>query len=120
MDFLINAIESFWNALLAVFQTVFDYAKSGYGWICGLIVSFVLVITSFLHTAADFLSDLVSRITAIVVPDSNVVMAATDWLNTANTFFPVVEGFAILVVLSLAWLAATTYRFAKSWIPTVA
>jgi hypothetical protein len=117
---LIDWLERLWEAVLAVFQTVWDWTKYGYVWLVGLVLAFVTVTQQVVVTVGQFVSDLATTLGSLTLSTSpGSTGAFSDWLAVGNTIFPVQEGFTLMAALSVTWLACIVYRFIKSWIPTV-
>ena len=116
---IISTIVNLFDAAIVVGQTLWDWLKTGYAWIIALIVVLLAIIQAIVDRAYEVLSTLVTSIANIIVPDGHVTTASQNILDTANTFFPVSEGFIMLIAFCALWAAAITYRLIKSWLPTL-
>jgi hypothetical protein len=108
-----------WVAFKALLKVIWDYCKTGWTWLVGLIWILVVAIIDVINTINDMVTTLLAKLAAIVVPSPTVLTSVSDWFNVINTFFPLVEMFVILAGLSTLWIIALYYRFTKSWLPTV-
>ena len=120
-DWLLNFFANLWSAFVSLVQGVWDFCKTGWTWIVALIVGFVSVthhVSTFVYnTAADLLTQ-VSGVALTSSPGAHVGTAG-DIIAIANTFFPVAEGFTLVVAYCLIVAAAYSYRLVKSWLPTL-
>ena len=122
---LINWFESLWTAFVTLTQTIWNYCQKGYFWVVGVMVAFLAVthqVTTFIYTAilgglnaAAQMSDALHNTHTM----SAVAQHALTWLQIANTFFPVEEGFTLITTYSLVLTICIIYRLIKSWIPTL-
>ena len=80
-------------------------------WILNIISESILYLTRYL----DNLS-MPSSITDGVGASTTTFL---DILETANTFFPVAEMFAAVLVLVAVAMSCAVYGLVKSWVPTV-
>lgn len=90
----------------------------------GIVLAFMMWATSVLHWVSRlifYIASYLDRLKMSADVSSGLVQTSTilDMLETINTFFPLIESFA--VALALASLAAICgmYGLIKSWIPTV-
>ena len=90
----------------------------------GIVLAFMMWATSVLHWVSRliyYIASYLDRLKMSADVASGLAQTSTilDMLETINTFFPLVESFA--VALALASLAAICgmYGLIKSWIPTV-
>jgi len=111
-----NVVVAGFNFLIAIF-------KKFWAILIPAITTFILFIKGFVLLVSEILVRLIN------VMDSMVFSARGDFsevsadilyiLSIGNTFFPLEEMFVMLITLSILWLSMITYRFIKSWIPTV-
>jgi len=118
-DTLIAALESMWDALIDTINGIWEYLKTGYTWVLGLLVGLTVWVKAIMDVVYDLLAQLVEAIGNLVVPDGHISGAPSSLLEVANTFSPIVEGFVILMALAALWAAAIVYRTIKSWLPTL-
>jgi hypothetical protein len=114
-----NFLLGLWNATKTICQTLWTYVLNGWAWFVGLIAALLVIVTSAVHFVHEAVLNIITSLTAMVLPSANANISVGDWLTVANTIFPLSEGFVILVALSQLWVLAGLYRFYKSWIPTV-
>ena len=121
---MFDAIGAFFNALWSackgIWQSVWDILVKGWTWAVGLIVLIVGCVTQVVNAMADLLENVAAEVGSLTAPDHHPdFSAATDFLATANHFFPVQETFALMMLLSVTWLIMLSYRLVKSWLPTL-
>lgn len=117
---LLEWLSKTWDVLWGIVQTGWDWAKSGWFWVIGVVLGFIAItdkVTMFIWQQLQTIS---SMIVGFSTSNGNLSSNGNvDALIVANTFFPVAELFTLLSALSLVMLAGLVYRFIKSWIPTV-
>jgi len=115
---IVNFFLGLWDVVKGLWQACWDYARTGWVWLCGLIVGVFTTAQTITDHLGTWLGDLLGLFGNLGLPSATLpsVGAAFDF---ANAFVPVTEIFAGLVLLCVTWVAATTYRLVKSWIPLV-
>jgi len=116
---LINALESFWGALVGVVQTAWNYVQSGYVWLVGVVVVALGLIDSVVQQVYSMLQTASDALASIVMPSGSLASAPSSYLAMANTFFPLDAAIVMALALAALWAATMTYRVIKSWLPTV-
>jgi hypothetical protein len=112
--------ESLWNAIKAIWQGVWDIIARGWTWAVGLIVIIVGCVAQVVNALCDLLENLATSIAGLTAPNHIPEFSGvSEFLAVANHFFPVSEMFALLIVMSITWLVAMSYRLIKSLIPTL-
>jgi len=119
IDALMQFLARLWQGWKDVLGTLWDFALKGYTWLVGLFWIAVCAIVGLVDSVKVMIDGLIESLATLVMPDPHATQAVTHYLEVANTFFPVEEGFAILLGLCTVWGVALLYRFVKSWIPTL-
>jgi len=104
-NFLIAIFKKFWAILIPAITTFILFIKGFVLLVSEILVRLINVMDSMAFNARGDFSDVSADILYI--------------LSIGNTFFPLEEMFVMLITLSILWLSMITYRFIKSWIPTV-
>jgi|GEM_PF-1492922 len=104
-NFLIAILKKFWAILIPAITTLFLFIKGFVLLVSEILVRLINIVDSMAFNARGDFSDVSADILYI--------------LSIGNTFFPLEEMFVMLITLSILWLSMITYRFIKSWIPTV-
>lgn len=104
---LVESIISYiFKKTMLIVGMVIVVVKTFYDWMTGLISSMLTKVTDIENAAGEFNSE-------------GLFDTALSALEKANYVFPVDVMLALLVALMTLWLVATSYRFVKSWIPTL-
>jgi len=104
-NFLIAILKKFWAIIIATISTLILFVKGVVFFVSEIFVRLIDIIDSMIfNVKGDF---------SAVSEDILYIM------SIGNTFFPLEEMFVMLITLSILWLSMITYRFIKSWIPTV-
>ena len=90
----------------------------------GIVLAFMLSLTSFFHWINRIILYIINYLDTLIIPTdvtSGLTNTATilSTLEIANTFYPVVETFIIMIALAGLAVACGLYGLIKSWIPTV-
>lgn len=111
------------NLIVAGFNMLFQILRKFWAILIPAITTLILFIKGFVLLVSEIMVRLIN------VMDSMVFNARGDFsdvsddiihiMSIGNTFFPLAEMFVMLITLSILWLSMITYRFIKSWIPTV-
>jgi len=108
---------------LAQFLNFFGKLVTKWGSVVGVIL---ISIFALIRWVVDYISStivsIVAHFAALIEdqPGSPDFSAVADILTGINTFIPLNEIFALLVLLGGTWILAVVYRLVKSWIPTLA
>jgi hypothetical protein len=120
---LINWFIGLWNVVKVIWQGVWNFIRGGWTWMIGVIYGFILItqqLFDWVSTQVDFLVGLASQLFA---GPGNTNFSNTGPVGTifslANTFFPLQEAFVLFEAYAILAMACITYRFIKSWIPTL-
>jgi hypothetical protein len=117
---LVAFFVSLWNGIKAIWQGTWNVIMQGWTWAVGLIVIIVGCVTQVVNAFCNVLENVATSVAGLTAPSHTPDFSGvSEFLAVANHFFPVAEGFALLVVLSITWLVMLSYRLVKSWIPTL-
>ncbi len=117
---LVAFFVSLWNGIKAIWQGTWNVIMQGWTWAVGLIVMIVGCVTQVVNAFCNVLENVATSVAGLTAPNHTPDFSGvSEFLAVANHFFPVAEGFALLVVLSITWLVMLSYRLIKSWIPTL-
>jgi hypothetical protein len=117
-------ISNFFHAMWLVWKDVilnpmWSFITTAWVWLSGLVIFLVGAVTTLLNSVYSLFGTLLTKITQITTPQSNVSQTVGDWLSVANTFAPIQEGFGLLVLLCGLWIVCLSYRTLKSWVPSL-
>ncbi|HEY2713737.1 MAG TPA: hypothetical protein VGI60_14580 [Chthoniobacterales bacterium] len=119
---LINYLSAQWAALKWIWQAVWNFCVASWTWIVATIVGFIAIqqhVCDFVVSAVAQAADAVGVLSVTGLDPNSHVGTAGSWLTITNTFFPLSEALTLVSAWSVVMLAGMTYRFVKSWIPTV-
>ncbi len=124
-QWLWSKVSQFFNAMYItvkdqLLNPMWTFMTTAWVWVVGLVTIIVGSVTTLLTSVYNIFATMMTKLTEITTPNSNVSQSVGDMLSVANTFAPVQEGFGILVLLCGLWVIMLTYRFIKSLIPTLA
>jgi len=106
-DYIINALEVIWENL------------SGMGgWLTGLCFGTAAGSVWLIDKIRDLITNTLTLLAAVTVP-AQALPDIVGFCSLANYVLPLTEVCGMLFLLSVLYVNATAYRFAKSWIPTV-
>lgn len=103
LRFVVQGMEQIFGPVLARMIPV----------LCPIGFAVYWVVTS----AAAWVDEAEAWLSSIHLPATN--LTGLSAFEVCNTFFPLVEGMAMLGVYLVAISALNAYRFVKSWIPTL-
>jgi len=104
-NFLIAILKKFWAIIIATISTLILFVKGVVFFVSEIFVRLIDIIDSMIFNVKGDFSAVNEDILHI--------------MKIGNTFFPLEEMFVMLITLSILWLSMITYRFIKSWIPTL-
>ncbi len=111
------------NIVVAGFNFVTSILKKFWAIIIPAITTFILFVKGFVLLVSGIMVRLINIMDSMVFSAKgnfeNVSDEIIHVMSIGNTFFPLEEMFVMLITLSILWLTMMTYRFIKSWIPTV-
>lgn len=110
---LINFFVALWGGVKSIWQAMWNYVKSGYFWIIGILVALIALIVDFTNWLTALINDVATAIGHLVMPSHSVTQATGDLLATANYVFPVTETFICIIAISTLWGVAMLIRFLK-------
>jgi hypothetical protein len=94
-------------------------------WLEDLIRKAVFWLTSWIHDllqlfihAGDYVTGELINAVSAAIPSLSAV-AASEYVQKINAFFPLSETMAFVTVYLVFYLVAMAYRAIKSWVPTV-
>jgi hypothetical protein len=121
---LLSFLGRIWEAQIAVLQTIWNWLKYGYAWLVAVVFGFLAITDTVVRFVWDQVTYLATTGYAFVggagqFMGDGIQSNFGSLLEVANVFFPVAEFFTLLSALSVVWVGGITYRFIKSWIPTV-
>jgi uncharacterized membrane protein len=118
---LINWFVSLWNVIKTIWQSVWNFVRGGWTWLIGIIYAIILMgqqLGDWVSTQIDFLSGLAGQLFS--GQNSNFATGSVgNIFSFANAFFPLQEAFVLFEAYAILAMACITYRFIKSWIPTL-
>lgn len=115
-----------WDGITNAFNLLISLGKSWYNAIAGVVIFALTYVHTIMDWVCNTIQSLVSMVASLVMPTQLFTYISSGWtaaegfLRLANYVFPVQETFVVISLLSALWVVASTYRFIKSWIPTVA
>ena len=112
--FLGDLVGNYWEAVLKTFR----WSVSGFGFpVASAVVGFLSLVVKGISKVTDYFN---SMMAAAVSPTGQCsTLNGGTMLGIANYFVPLDMMFYCTSILLTLWLAAVSYRFIKSWIPTV-
>lgn len=115
-DRIISWLSGFWSVLESIFQDAWNYARTGWLWIAGLVVAFVGCLTDVISWVGERVASVAADVVNMILPDANGAFAGVGpILDQANTFFPVSEGFAMAALLVAVLIIACGIRLVR-WV----
>jgi hypothetical protein len=118
---LINWFIGLWNVIKVIWQNVWNFIRGGWTWAIGIVYAIILMgqqLGDWVSTQIDFLSGLAGQLFS--GQNSNMTTGSVgNIFSFANTFFPLQEAFILFEAYAILAMACITYRFIKSWIPTL-
>jgi hypothetical protein len=118
---LINWFIGLWNVIKVIWQNVWNFIRGGWTWAIGIIYAIILMgqqLGDWVSTQIDFLAGLAGQLFS--GQNSNMTTGSVgNIFSFANTFFPLQEAFVLFEAYAILAMACITYRFIKSWIPTL-
>jgi len=119
-DTLFNWFQSAWDWIVGLFQNIWDWCRPSFVWVMTTFVAVVSITNQVVQFVWDGLQKIVTLVSQLAIQGQDQsANAAVDWLNRANTFFPIHEGLSLMTALTILWGVAITYRLVKSWLPTL-
>jgi hypothetical protein len=116
---IIESLEALWGAFINAVQAAWNYVQAGYAWIVGLLVVVVGLADTVVQNVYTMLGAACDAIASIAAPSGTVTVPPSQYLTMVNTFFPLDMAITLALTLVALWVACTTYRLIKSWLPTV-
>jgi hypothetical protein len=99
---------------------MWNWLKSGYFWVIGILSALITIGASVGDWAYEQITFVSETIGALILGEKGQSGAVLGQiLELTNAVFPLQEAFVMLTAYSGILLTAMTYRFFKSWIPTV-
>lgn len=114
-------LQGIWDTLAAVIKII-QSLKDAFGILVTAFVVLLPVMADFISWAVGRLAVLVGTMTlpnGLLANISAGISALRPFAAFANAILPLDEAFAYCVGLSVLWLTCATYRFVKSWVPTL-
>jgi len=119
--FIVNTFKSLFDSLFYVLREAWRQA----GLLLGNFWVWLAALGSIVGTIIDRFEGAIAAIVgyadyfaAIVWPDINPG-SLSYYFRLANTLLPMNEGITMLFILCVIIVIGTSYRFVKSWIPTL-
>ncbi len=104
-NFVVAILKKFWAIIIPAITTLILFVKGFVLLVSEIMVRIIHIMDSMVFSARGNFENVGDDIIFI--------------MSIGNTFFPLEEMFVMLITQSLLWLSMITYRFIKSWIPTV-
>ena len=104
-NFVVSILKKFWAIIIPAITTLILFVKGFVLLVSEIMVRIIHIMDSMVFSARGNFENVGDDIIFI--------------MSIGNTFFPLEEMFVMLITQSLLWLSMITYRFIKSWIPTV-
>lgn len=87
--------------------------------VCGAVFGLSGTVISFINSCVNWSCEAIG-VTSATGSIGSLVSVAQTWIPVVNTFVPLAETVSMGVGYGVMWVGWTSYRFAKSWIPSVA
>ncbi len=119
------SIGSLWDKFVDYFHSWGSLQLQSMKFLIALITFALTYIKPLMDYVCSSLLILTTKVASLAVPSFSAAYISTGWdyaapyLAIANYVLPVQEAFVVCSAMSILWIVATSYRFIKSWIPTV-
>lgn len=117
----LGAIAGIWQIITSVIVRIVSYVFKR-----KLMLSIIVItmLKTFYDWITEFINSLVSRVEAIrsateYVYTDGLFDTVIDIMEKANYVFPIDVIFSLMSGILVLWLASLTYRYIKSWLPTI-
>ena len=117
----LGAIAGIWQIITSVIVRIVSYVFKR-----KLMLSIIVItmLKTFYDWITEFINSLVSRVEDIrsateYVYTDGLFDTVIDIMEKANYVFPIDVIFSLMSGILVLWLASLTYRYIKSWLPTI-
>lgn len=118
---LVSVVKQVWEWWRSAYLVVWTVLQKSVAARWALVVAVVGGVLKFITWIAGAVNDALAAMSSVSGgPDVSVgELTFVDWLRIANMVLPITDWCAVGSILVVVAGAIGTYRFVKSWIPTV-